>query len=134
MRDYCHKVRSRMWSRCLMMRAGTPATILLLGTSFTTTALAPMSTLSPTVMPPITLAPQHTSTLSPITGAFRSWSNPIVTCWYILQFLPILSAEMIVEKPCCIIKPPPMSLVVISRVFFPLNHQLDSNLKTPTRL
>ena len=71
---------------------------------------------------------------SPITGAFRSWSNPIVTCWYILQFLPILSAEMIVEKPCCIIKPPPMSLVVISRVFFPLNHQLDSNLKTPTRL
>ena len=29
MRDHCHKVRSRMWSRCLMMRAGTPAATLL---------------------------------------------------------------------------------------------------------
>lgn len=45
--------------------AGTPATIECEGTSFTTTAFAPIITSSPIVTPPITLAPALIPTLSP---------------------------------------------------------------------
>ena len=46
--------------------AGTPATIECAGTSFTTTAFAPIITSSPIVTPPITLAPAFIPTLSPM--------------------------------------------------------------------
>ena len=46
--------------------AGTPTTIECEGTSFTTTAFAPIITSSPIVTSPITLAPALISTLSPM--------------------------------------------------------------------
>ena len=48
--------------------AGTPATIECEGTSFTTTAFAPIITSSPIVTPPITFAPAFIPTLSPMQG------------------------------------------------------------------
>lgn len=46
-----------------------PPTIVCAGTLRMTTALAPISESFPIFIPPIILAPQHISTLSPIIGA-----------------------------------------------------------------
>ncbi|ONI42119.1 hypothetical protein AN640_07640 [Candidatus Epulonipiscium fishelsonii] len=46
--------------------AGTPTTVLPLGTSFITTALAPILTLFPIVIGPRTFAPAPIITLSPL--------------------------------------------------------------------
>ena len=47
---------------------GMPTTVEFGGTSFTTTELAPIFTLSPIVMSPSTAAPEPTTTLLPIVG------------------------------------------------------------------
>lgn len=54
------------------MTQGFPMTMLLAGTSFITTAPAPMVTLSPMVMPPATTALVKTVTLSPMMGLLIS--------------------------------------------------------------
>lgn len=54
--------------RRFIILAGIPATMQWSGMSFTTTALAPITTSFPIFTPPITFAPQHTVTSSPIVG------------------------------------------------------------------
>lgn len=51
-----------------MIFAGTPATIECDGMSFVTTAFAPITTSSPIVILPMTLAPAYIVTLLPIVG------------------------------------------------------------------
>ena len=51
-----------------MIRAGLPATMQLSGTDFVTTEPAPIITLLPIVMSPITIAPTPIDTLSPIVA------------------------------------------------------------------
>ena len=64
----------------LMMCAGTPATMQLSGTSFTTTALAPIMTLFPIRTGPRILAPAQISTLSPMMGtSYHPLFPPMVT-------------------------------------------------------
>ena len=52
-----------------MTRAGMPTATASLGTSFSTTALAPITTLSPMVTGPMIFAPTPISTSLPIIGA-----------------------------------------------------------------
>ena len=62
-----------------------PGSVIL----FTTTAFAPIATLSAIVIFPIILHPSPKNTLSPIYGAkFCPFVAPIVTPVCILQFLP----------------------------------------------
>lgn len=61
------------------MYAGTPTTVQLSGTSFTTTAFAPITTLFPILTFPIIFAPDETVTLLPIVGASSRFLYPIVT-------------------------------------------------------
>lgn len=57
---------------------GIPTTTAPSGTSCVTTELAPIMTLLPTCMPPITFAPLQITTLSPIVG-IPPVPEPIVT-------------------------------------------------------
>ena len=57
----------------MIILAGFPATTAFLGTSFSTTLPAPMTALSPMVMPPMIHAWQLTVTLSPMIGRFPSF-------------------------------------------------------------
>ena len=90
----------------LIIFAGTPPTMALSGTSLTTTAFAPITALFPIVMPPKTFAPQHIVTLLSILGFLPSFT-PIVTCWKISTFSPMLSAFIIVANGCKSLSPPP---------------------------
>ncbi len=80
------------------MRAGLPTTIQLRGTDFVTTEFAPIITLSPISILPITTAPVQIDTLLPITG-FKppGFFLPIVTFCHIWQQFPIDLALIIVE-------------------------------------
>ena len=65
-------------------RPGLPTTVEFLGTLLTTTLPAPTLALSPTVMPPSTLAPAPKTTLSPTVGWRLPVSLPVppsVTPW-----------------------------------------------------
>ena len=68
-----------------MMRAGMPTAVAPAGTGLMTTALAPILALSPTVKPPITLAPALTNTFLPSVGCrlapLYSEVPPSVTPW-----------------------------------------------------
>lgn len=57
-----------LYSLILMILAGIPATIAFSGTGLLTTAFAPIIELSPTTIPPKTIAPFFIETLSPTTG------------------------------------------------------------------
>jgi hypothetical protein len=70
------------------------STRLLSGIFWATIALTPIKTLSPTRIPPMTLAPAPMKTLSPITGIFATRSGlgaPMVTWWCSRAFLPIFA-------------------------------------------
>jgi hypothetical protein len=62
-----------------IIRAGTPTTVQLSGTSFVTTAPAPIFTLSPILIPPMTIAPAPIKQFLPITGTHPVSFSPIVT-------------------------------------------------------
>lgn len=72
----------------------------LSGTSFVTTAFAPMVTLFPIVMPPIIFAPLDNMTLLPIRG-MPDVPTPIITPWNIRQFIPIIVASFITIQEKC---------------------------------
>ena len=64
--------------------AGMPTAVASGGTSESTTALAAMRALSPTLKGPSTLAPVEMSTLLPMVGWRLPWSLPVpprVTPW-----------------------------------------------------
>ena len=71
---------------------GTPATTQLSGTSFTTTALAPINTLLPILAGPNTLAPADICTLSPMTGN-NSYHSLLATYGNTLTDTPIFSDD-----------------------------------------
>ena len=68
------------------------------GTSFMTTALAPICTLSPIVIPPQTTAPVPINTLLPMVGCFMSTFLPIVTNCLTLKLDPIDTAPIRVQN------------------------------------
>ena len=78
------------FSFILIIFAGTPPTIALSGTSFTTTAFGATVTLLPILIFPITLHPTASSTLSPIVAiCVLSYLLPTTTPEFTLQLLPI---------------------------------------------
>jgi len=83
----------------LIIFAGTPATIALSGTSFTTTALGATNTLLPILIGPIILHPTESSTLSPISAiCVLSCLLPITTPELILQLQP-MDLQLIIMPP-----------------------------------
>ncbi len=75
--------------------AGIPATVQSSGISLITTLPAPIVTLLPIVMPPITVAFAPINTLSPIIGLIRlplllCFPLPITTPGKTVKFLPAL--------------------------------------------
>lgn len=56
-----------------MIFAGTPAATTLSGNDFVTTALAPMVTLFPMLIPPNTFAPAPMVTLFPMVGRLANF-------------------------------------------------------------
>ena len=76
-----------------------PPTTALSGTSFVTTAFAPIATLLPTLILPTTFAPAPIYTPSPIIGIplFSPFpATPIVTPCDILQLRPITAPPDII--------------------------------------
>lgn len=78
---------------------GIPNIVQLEGTFLETTQLAPILEFPLMIISPITFAPDAIKTLSPIVGV-PVLPCPIVICWFIEQFFPILFAIMIVLNPC----------------------------------
>src|SRR5260370_4832157 len=72
--------------RPMLIRAGTPATVVSSGTLAITRLLVAITTLLPIVIGPTTLAPDPISTLSPIERTPYARTTPVRT----LQFAPIL--------------------------------------------
>lgn len=89
-----------------MTLAGTPTAMALLGTSWMTTAFAPIRTLSPTDMPPSSFAPVPMTQLLPTVGcALPDGSSvslfPKVTELKTLQFSPMTTSDPITMSwPC----------------------------------
>ena len=80
----------------LIIFAGTPPTVTEAGTSFVTTAFAPITELSPIEICPIIFAPGPIYTLSPIIAASNSPPfAPIFTPACILQFSPMKAFDEI---------------------------------------
>lgn len=107
--------------------AGLPTTIVLLGTSLTTTDPAPIIALSPTMISPITIAPAQILTLLPIRGlrdplAFR----PIVTLCHICTFSPIDSGNIMELNPCCRTIPEPIFSGATTKCTDSLGHGIHS--------
>lgn len=84
-----------------MIRAGLPATTVLSGTSLTTTLPAPITTLFPILIFPITSALAPMVTLFPIVGKSLGYSSdllPMVVHCLHVKSEPIDLALRIVEK------------------------------------
>ena len=93
-----------------MIRAGTPSTVQLLGTSPPTKEFGHTTTLSPMVRFPNTLHPAPKNTLLPIVGLPSPRMLPMLTSWVSVQLWPIRLTKIRTPTALWTISPGPMSL------------------------